>query len=270
MGRVEAGQIACPYHGWRFDGAGRCTLAPALPDEAPKVRAAAVGAAEQDGLVFARWGADDGPMAATAPMMTRPWRATLLSGEVETTLADFAENILDTTHTSLVHRGYLRHAGTRRLAARVKTTAERAEAHLPPEATPSGMIGKLIGGPRYAITDCFRAPAIAEVTYRDKGAEAFAIRFHLTPAQPGWIAAFALMAVPRGALAPVKLAALRMMLARIVREDEEMLGAVSRNRALFGVGAAYHAPQDLLRPHIEAILRGDVLPESERAQDIHV
>lgn len=270
MGRVEGDHIACPYHGWRFDGSGRCMLAPALPDEAPGVRAAAVSAAEQDGLVFARWGAGYGDMPVAAPMMGRPWRATLLSGEVETTLADFAENILDTTHTSLVHRGYLRHAGTRRLTACVKTTAECAEAHLPPEATPSGLVGRLIGGPRYAITDRFRAPSLAEVTYRNKGQEEFAIRFHLTPSQPGRIAAFALMAVPRGPLAPLKLVALRTMLARIFREDEDMLGAVSRNRALFGLGAAYCAPQDLLRPHIEAILRGDALPEGERKQDIHV
>jgi phenylpropionate dioxygenase-like ring-hydroxylating dioxygenase large terminal subunit len=32
MGRVESGQLECPYHGWRFrSGDGRCVLVPSLP-----------------------------------------------------------------------------------------------------------------------------------------------------------------------------------------------------------------------------------------------
>ena len=267
-GEVEDGQIACPYHGWRFDGTGRCTLMPALPDTQSKVRAGALNAIERDGLIFVRWGEAGHP--DLPPMMSRPWRMTLMSGEVETSIADFAENILDTTHTSRVHRGYLRHTKTRRLSARVIASRDRAEVQLPQDATPSGLVGKLIGGPRYAITDRFRAPSTAEVEYREKGAQAFVIRFHLTPAQPGVIAAFALMAVPRTPLAGLKLMALRIMLGRIFREDRVMLQAVSENRTLFGKSAVPSAPQDLLRPHIEAILRGETLAPGESTQEILV
>lgn len=31
-GRVQQGELACPYHGFRFDGAGRCTAIPVQPD----------------------------------------------------------------------------------------------------------------------------------------------------------------------------------------------------------------------------------------------
>ncbi len=30
FGRVVDGEVECPYHGWRFDGGGRCTLIPSL------------------------------------------------------------------------------------------------------------------------------------------------------------------------------------------------------------------------------------------------
>ena len=33
-GTVEAGALVCPYHGWRFDGGGRCLAIPAHGDDA--------------------------------------------------------------------------------------------------------------------------------------------------------------------------------------------------------------------------------------------
>ena len=35
LGKVCDGQIECAYHGWRFDGEGRCRLIPALPEFVP-------------------------------------------------------------------------------------------------------------------------------------------------------------------------------------------------------------------------------------------
>ena len=32
LGRVEGGEIVCPYHGWRYDAQGRCTRIPQLAD----------------------------------------------------------------------------------------------------------------------------------------------------------------------------------------------------------------------------------------------
>ncbi len=34
-GRVEDGYLACPYHGWRWDGAGRCRRIPSAPPDLP-------------------------------------------------------------------------------------------------------------------------------------------------------------------------------------------------------------------------------------------
>ena len=31
-GVVRAGLLSCPYHGWRYNDAGECTLVPACPD----------------------------------------------------------------------------------------------------------------------------------------------------------------------------------------------------------------------------------------------
>jgi phenylpropionate dioxygenase-like ring-hydroxylating dioxygenase large terminal subunit len=35
LGAVVAGEVLCPYHGWAFDGRGRCTRIPSLGADAP-------------------------------------------------------------------------------------------------------------------------------------------------------------------------------------------------------------------------------------------
>ncbi len=35
LGKVEDGLLACPYHGWRYDGTGRCVRIPAHPAQTP-------------------------------------------------------------------------------------------------------------------------------------------------------------------------------------------------------------------------------------------
>jgi phenylpropionate dioxygenase-like ring-hydroxylating dioxygenase large terminal subunit len=55
-GRVVAGRIACPYHGWQFDGTGRCTRIPSLGEEGPIPARAKVDSypvVERYGIVFA-------------------------------------------------------------------------------------------------------------------------------------------------------------------------------------------------------------------------
>jgi nitrite reductase/ring-hydroxylating ferredoxin subunit len=42
-GRVEGGQLECSYHGWRFDGAGRCTRIPQSLDAKAEATACASG-----------------------------------------------------------------------------------------------------------------------------------------------------------------------------------------------------------------------------------
>jgi phenylpropionate dioxygenase-like ring-hydroxylating dioxygenase large terminal subunit len=61
VGRCVHGQIECGYHGWRFDGAGRCCAVPGLaergdPDRGAR-RVAALPVVESDGMVWVAVGA---------------------------------------------------------------------------------------------------------------------------------------------------------------------------------------------------------------------
>ncbi len=68
LGKVEQGRVSCAYHGWKFDGQGRCTEMPSTAF-CRNVAVAALPCAEKDGFVWVF------PGAGTPPAEVRPcWR----------------------------------------------------------------------------------------------------------------------------------------------------------------------------------------------------
>ena len=56
MGLLEDGLVQCPYHGWRFDGAGQCLRIPTLPADQKipaRARVDSYPVQERYGLIFA-------------------------------------------------------------------------------------------------------------------------------------------------------------------------------------------------------------------------
>ena len=108
-GTVVDGDLRCPYHGWRFDGGGRCTLIPALgPGAAAATLVQAPGPAvrEVNGLVMV---ALDPPRHEPLPIPewgvpgTDPaWLPTL---SVPIGAGQFVDNFLDFAHFPFVHDG---------------------------------------------------------------------------------------------------------------------------------------------------------------------
>ena len=111
-GRLRGDSIGCPYHDFRFDQTGACTVVPCLGSEAriPKgMRIASYPVREQNGLVWLWWGDD---------------RAVLPEVQVPTEVADkpavyatstwsqpvhytrYIESLLDFYHVPVVHRDH--------------------------------------------------------------------------------------------------------------------------------------------------------------------
>jgi len=214
--------------------------------------------AEHSGWVFAALDHPETDEPIETELCAGPNRQLHLEGYVCARISDVAENILDTTHTSVVHQDYLRRPGDRRcVEAQVSSGDGWIAATYPPGAAPSGWGARLLGAHQYTITDTFRAPAIAEVTYSRDGQTAFAARFRLTPAKSGETYVAATLCVPgTGLWAGMKLAALKLFFQRIFSEDREILELIGANRAAHGSAPLVFAPQDVLRPGIDAILSG--------------
>jgi len=109
-GKIVNGHLACPYHGWQFDGSGQCVHIPSLGADGPIPARAKVDSypvLERYGIVFAFLG--DLPEAERAPLYTVPeydqpgWRPGLVVYAVDTYFERSIENGLDPVHNEFVH-----------------------------------------------------------------------------------------------------------------------------------------------------------------------
>lgn len=111
LGEVVQGQLQCPYHGWRFDGVGRCAHVPAVPDFVAPASHCAVAfeVQERHGLVWVRLQAASSinmPLFA-AEDDTALRKVNCGPYTVATSAPRLVENFLDMAHFSYVHRGWL-------------------------------------------------------------------------------------------------------------------------------------------------------------------
>jgi phenylpropionate dioxygenase-like ring-hydroxylating dioxygenase large terminal subunit len=110
-GKVVAGRVACPYHGWQFDGAGHCRFIPSLGADASIPARAKVDSypvVERYGIVFAFLG--DLPETGRCPPPEvgewgqSSWRDSgLVVFEVGAYYERSIENGLDPSHNEFVH-----------------------------------------------------------------------------------------------------------------------------------------------------------------------
>ena len=109
-GKCQSDTIACPYHGWQFNGAGECVKIPSLGKDAkipPRSRIDSYPVQDKYGLIFAFLG--DLPAAERPPLMdiaeygTEGWRATVQTFEWNIDYKRSVENGIDPAHNAFVH-----------------------------------------------------------------------------------------------------------------------------------------------------------------------
>jgi phenylpropionate dioxygenase-like ring-hydroxylating dioxygenase large terminal subunit len=108
LGRVVGSGIECPYHGWRFDGQGRCVAVPALPGFVPPAshQVCTHRVLERHGLI---WGVLAEPLAVEPILPAGVPTRRLLYGPFDVAVGAprVVENFLDTAHFAFVHQGWL-------------------------------------------------------------------------------------------------------------------------------------------------------------------
>src|SRR5712671_4109823 len=109
-GRVANDCLACPYHGWEYNGSGRCVRIPAHPDQPPPTRAqttvypvqekyglvwASLGRPQHCVPAFAEWDDPSFLKVTVGPYLFRAHGPRVI------------ENFLDMAHLPFVHAGFL-------------------------------------------------------------------------------------------------------------------------------------------------------------------
>jgi phenylpropionate dioxygenase-like ring-hydroxylating dioxygenase large terminal subunit len=107
-GKVEGDSIQCPFHAWRFDGAGRCTAVPYAQKVPPKAAIKAWPVREVNGLIMVWYHGHGAPPSWEVPALSefandawttyerRRWK-------IRTHNQEMAENSVDIAHFRFLH-----------------------------------------------------------------------------------------------------------------------------------------------------------------------
>ena len=259
LGRVVGDTIECPYHGWRFDGSGRCRAMPGMLEPVPNVAVPPHAVCEKNGLIYVSPDHEQGqpyPGVLSGPGIV----TSVVENRVRSNLVDVAENILDATHTHFTHSGILRGLSSRRYKVKVSVTGGDGwvEARYEGEARQEGLISRLLEGERSISVGRFIAPGIAELEFWGREQINLATTFHLRQEDDDHVSGFGVLAGPtQGGLGYVKAMLFKPFFRVALRQDQAILTAARDNRSTLPGAKPVVGRLDVLRPHIEAILRGE-------------
>lgn len=263
------GELACSYHGWRFDGTGRCTRVPGLNDagsRTPLVPALATRVAH--GLVWACAAPNADTPDPVTPSVDTDVDAFFIVDTVRCTVAEAAENLLDASHTPFVHAGWVRRDNQRQqIKAEVRRLSDGIEVRYSEEGLQSGLISRLLEGSRTESFGRFRLPGVAEIEYRGQRGLNLLATAWLTPEAAGRLRVYVRVATRRGWIpAWLKRVFLRRLFGLIFRQDKAILEATRENIDRFESASQnarlLDSPLDLLGPSIRRLLEGKLLEKS--------
>lgn len=107
MGRMEGGELVCAYHGFRYDGGGRCVCIPAHPGAAipPKLRLTTYPVIERFGLVWTCLAENPAGVFPEVPEWDDPayQRANAKPLDLEASAGRQLEGFMDVAHFAWVH-----------------------------------------------------------------------------------------------------------------------------------------------------------------------
>jgi phenylpropionate dioxygenase-like ring-hydroxylating dioxygenase large terminal subunit len=110
LGRYDGERIACPYHGWEYDGTGRCVLQPAQPTlDPPRVAdLTPIPVTEAYGLYWVCLGSQPRELPIYPEYGENPGRTVFLGpNRLGSSGPRIIENFLDMAHFPYVHATYL-------------------------------------------------------------------------------------------------------------------------------------------------------------------
>jgi len=265
-GKVRAGEIECPYHGWRFGGDGRCTLTPGSEQPA-RHGAEALPVAVAAGLVLTTLAPEPSP----APVLPYPigvdgfdtflWPVRSSRAR----LVDAIENLLDPAHPHFLHPGIVRSGSVRRpVDVTVRVAPTHAEAIYTENAQASAWMPRLLEGQRVTSIGRFFPPATGQVAFDGKSGLKLAITVLFVPEAQDRVRPFAHFATPKGvAPAFVKEALLRAFHIPVLAQDQAALRKQVDNIERFGGPRYAMGPLDLLFPAIQQLSNGETPEERE-------
>lgn len=257
-GRVHRGDLECGYHGWRFDGTGRCTAIPGLDGAVGERRGVGAHATvERDGMVWFWSEPDEAPAGEPfrLPDLGPGARQVVLRFDIDSTLHAALENTLDVPHTAFLHRGLLRGAAPNEIRAVRRPIPGGVEVQYHGEPFGIGFFRPRTETELVHI-DRFVLPSIAQVEYRaGPWLQIVNSVLHLPLADLRTRAWFVLRANSQRLPARLVQAVIRVQGPHVAKQDAAMLAKQSGNVRRFGGEQFSSTEMDLFGSAVWRLLR---------------
>ncbi|PKL77568.1 MAG: hypothetical protein CVV27_05080 [Candidatus Melainabacteria bacterium HGW-Melainabacteria-1] len=171
-GRVLAGRLQCPYHGWEFNGEGQCVRIPALPDTGRIPKGACTRGLpliEQQGYLWV-WAGERQPEATEQPFLfphlSEPgWGWGRLQGRIANTVENIVENFIDNPHTGYIHGGLFRTPASHWSSTEVSVAEDGVIIEIDEENQANSLLARLLVKGGVTHQDRFIYPSIVRVAY---------------------------------------------------------------------------------------------------------
>jgi phenylpropionate dioxygenase-like ring-hydroxylating dioxygenase large terminal subunit len=171
-GKVQTGNLECPYHGWQYAPNGEVAFVPALGCPRKDIRISRFAALEQDGFVWVSSLSDEHKVPVLRPFvfpnkLAHGWRTFVLQNVFQSTVEQCLENFLDCPHATFVHRYWFRAPTNSKVATKVTNEPNGIVAEFFNEPRTKSAVWALLS-PKGGVmqhTDRFIAPARSQVDY---------------------------------------------------------------------------------------------------------
>jgi phenylpropionate dioxygenase-like ring-hydroxylating dioxygenase large terminal subunit len=259
-GEVFDGRLGCPYHGWVYDGDGRCVEVPSQGTAGPPPACLVprFPTVERYGLVWVWMGAG-APVGDPFPMPyweTPGWGTYYMVTEFPNEVTHLVENFMDVPHTTFVHAGWFRRPAHRRIGVLVERTPDSVLVTYDLPNDKIGFTSRILNpdGAPIEHTDKFYMPNTTRVDYSFGPRRGFTITSTCTPRGPFDTVVYTLISYRLGwlnALAPLWLP---FYTREVIRQDVRIMRVQGDNLRRFGGEGEFHSTAaDLLHEYIESL-----------------
>jgi phenylpropionate dioxygenase-like ring-hydroxylating dioxygenase large terminal subunit len=191
FGKLTNGELQCPYHGWKYDGAGQVT---AVPSEGINFQPKAsmclpqYETREQDGYVYVQLEADSSLHPKEVPFLKPTHQHIRLKHVFEAEVPNCAENFIDIPHTSFVHPNVFRYQKEpQKLLADIEMSDGNVHIRYRGETSNFGIFSKILNRKNTEIVheDHYYLPNFTHVEYRFTDGKHFNITSQSIPTASG-------------------------------------------------------------------------------------
>lgn len=261
-GVIVDGCLACPYHGWMYDAAGRCVH---VPSEGPEteghrdLKLESFPVREQDGLVWVWMGGEMAPDKDPFPMphYNEPgWKAYYMTTMFDNGVTNLVENFMDVPHTVFVHKGWFRTTKKMRIRTEIRRTPDSVLVTYDQREDKIGFSSVLLQteGLPLVHTDKFYMPNNTRVDYIwGEEEKAFVITSTCTPITEFQTRVYTLISYKLGRFNHVAGLFLPFYTRRVIEQDVDIMANQGASLQHHGPPAFHSTDADLLHKHIEAL-----------------